>query len=83
MAALAAALVGERQVIVGVGVGGRERDGLEIGGDGLVQTFQLIEHVAEIEVGQHVTGVGHGGAAVELFGAAVLAQVKENGAEVD
>ena len=82
-AALAAALVGQRQVVMGVGVAGRERDGFAVGGDGLVEPVELVEHVAEIEVGQHVAGIGLGGAAVELFGAAVLAQMEKHGAQID
>ena len=50
---------------------------------GFVEPLELVEHVAEIEVGQHVAGIGLGGAAVEFFGAAILAQVKKDGAQVD
>ena len=55
----------------------------EVSGDGFVDALELVEHVAEIEVGQHVSGVGLGGAAVELLGAAELAQVEEQRAQVD
>ena len=82
-ALLAAALIGERQVVVGIGVGWRESDGFEIGGDGFVETFELIEHVAQIEIGQHVAGIGHGGVAIQFLSPAVLAEMEVDGAEVD
>ena len=68
---------------MGVGVARREGDGLAVGGDGFVEALKLVEHVAEIEVGQHISGVGLGGAAVELFGAAELAQMEVDRAEID
>ena len=61
---LSHAFVGQGQIVVGVGVAGRERNGLEVSGDGFVQPLQLVEDVAEIEEGQHVAGIGRGGAAV-------------------
>ncbi len=81
-AVFAGAFVGECQVVVGVGVAGRERDGLEVGGDGFLEALELVENVAEIEVGENITRVGLGGAAVEFLCAAELALVEDQRAQV-
>ena len=82
-AAVALALVGEGQVVVRVGVLRDEGDGALVGGNRVGQPLELVEHVAEVEEGERVLGVGLGGAAVELLGHGELAQVVVDGAEVD
>ena len=82
-AALVAALEGEREVVMRVGVAGREADGRLVGLDRLGQPLQLVERIAQIEERQRVVGIGDGGAAVELLGALELALVIKDGAEVD
>ncbi len=44
-AALAAALIGKGQVVMGVCVAGRELNSLAVIGDRLVEPLQLIEHI--------------------------------------
>ncbi len=56
---------------------------LLVGGDGVVQPLQFVEHVAEIEEGEGVAGVGLGGAPVHAFGAFEVALVVGDGAEID
>ena len=82
-AAFAFALVGEGQVVVGIGIARGENDGLAVGGDRFFEALQLVEDVAEVEEGQDVGGVFFGGAAVELLGAGKFAEVEVDGAEID
>src|SRR5271163_3933101 len=44
--------VGERQIIVCVGIAGHERDRTLVGFDRFRQAFHLIQHVAQVEEGQ-------------------------------
>jgi hypothetical protein len=57
-AAMALALVGEREVVVRVGVLRHQGNGSLVGGDGVGQALHLVEHVAQVEEGQRVLGVG-------------------------
>ena len=68
---------------MGVGVAGRKRYGLPVGGDRFVEALQLVKDVAQIEISQHISGIGLGGVTIEFFGAAKLAQVEKDGAQID
>ena len=83
LAALVLALIGERQVVVGVGVSGSEPNGGTVGVNGLAEPLQLVEDVAQIEEGQRVVRVGESRLAVEALGRGELALVVEDGPKVD
>jgi hypothetical protein len=82
-ATVALALVGEGEVVVGVGVLGDEGDGLLVGLGGFGETLHLVEDVAEVEEGEGIFGIGDGGAAVEALGLFVVALVVVDCAEID
>ena len=83
LAALVLALIGQRQVVVGVGVPGSEANGGTVGVNGLAEPLQLVEHVAQIEEGQRVVRIGESRLAVKALGSGELALVIEDGPEVD
>ena len=60
-------LVGERKVVVRVGVRRGQLQRTQIGLDRFRNTSRFVEHVAEIKVSQRVTRVGFNSAAVVLF----------------
>ena len=73
--ALSLSLVGERQVVVRVGVLRNQCDGLLVGGGCFGQPLHLVEHIAQIEERERILGVGDGRLAVVLLGLLVLAKV--------
>ena len=79
-AALALSLVGERKVVVRIGVVGNERDGALVGAERIRKALHLVEDVAQVDEGEGILGIGLGGATVELLGLCELAQVVVNGA---
>src|SRR5579862_7880742 len=82
-ATLALALIGKRQVVMGIGVAGRQENGPAVGLDGLFGPVEFVEHVAKVEEGEHVSRVGDGGSAIEFFSAAEAAHVKVNRSQID
>ena len=71
-ARLPGALIGERQVVVGIGVGGRKLQGRLIGSDCLYKALCLIQHVAKVEVSQRIAWIRLNSLTVVLFGQFVL-----------
>src|SRR5579862_1042370 len=67
LAGFADFLVGERQIVVGVGVGGSELQSSPVGKNSFLHTASLVEHVAEIEISERVARVGFNSVAVMLF----------------
>ena len=61
---LAESFVAESKIVMRVGVSGDEADGSAISGDGFGKALQFIEHIAEIEEGEGVFGIGLSCAAV-------------------
>src|ERR1700687_5752868 len=71
-------LVGQRQIVMRIGVSGSELQGSFVGANGFLYSASLIEHVAEIEVSERVTRIGFNGLAVMLFGQSkILAVIVE------
>ena len=77
LATLVLALIGQRQVVVGVGVPGCEADGGTVGVNGLAEPLQLVEHVAQVEEGERVVRVSKSRLPVEALGSGELALVVE------
>ena len=82
-ARLAKFFVGEREIVVSVGVGGGQRNGLTISFHRFGQASSLIEHVAQIKIGQSVARVGFDGGAIMLFCRSVIAAIVKERAQVD
>src|ERR1017187_8752050 len=82
-AGLALALVSEGQVIVGVGIARRQGYRLKVGSNGLLWPLHLVEHVAQIEEGQHVGRVSFSGSPVEFFCPGILSKMKVDGSQIN
>src|ERR1017187_4028694 len=68
LARFADLFVGQRQIVVGVGVGGSQLQGGLVRKNSFLHAAGLVEHVAEIEVSERVARVGFNGLAVVFFG---------------
>ena len=83
LARLANFFVGEGDVVVRVGVGGRELDGGLVGGNGFLHPSGFVEHVPQVEVGEGIAGIDLDGRAVVLLGEQVFLPVVVERAQVD
>ena len=81
-AALAHAFMGERQVVVSVGVLRYELNGALVGGDRFGQALQLVQHIAQVEKSQRVVGVDLRGGAIALLGFVIAMLVVEQRPQV-
>ena len=48
------AFIRKGQVVVSVGITGRQRNGLSVSGNRLIRPLKFVQHIAQIEKGQHV-----------------------------
>src|SRR6266446_6986845 len=83
LARLAYLLVGQRDVVVRVSVGGRELNRGLISFDGFLDASGFVEDVAQIEVGERVTWIDLDGRAVVLLGERVVLTVVIERAQID
>src|SRR5579871_1236361 len=82
-AGLADFFVGEREVVMSVGVGGSEQQGGFVRADRIRHAAGFIEHVAQIEIGQGVSRINVNGATIVLLRARVFLTVVIKRAQVD
>ena len=83
LAGLADLFVGQRQIVVRVGVGGSELQGGLVSNNGFLHAAGLVEHVAEIEVSEGVARVGFNRLAVMLFREGEILAVVVERAQID
>src|SRR5712692_1880941 len=83
LARLAHLLVGQRDVVVRVSIGGRELNRGLIGVDGFLDASGFVEHVAQVEMGERVAWIDLDRRAVVLFGERVFLTVVIESAQID
>ena len=83
LARLAHLLVGQRDVVVRVGVGGRELNRRLIRVDGLLDASGFVEHVAQVEIGKRIAGIDLNRRTVVPFGERVFLAVVVQRAQID
>ena len=80
---LALTFIGERQIVMRIGVSRSQLDSRAISRDGIVDAIRFVEHVAQVEVRQRVTRIGLNRETVMLFGRNKILTVVIKRAEVD
>ena len=72
------AFIGQREIIVGIGISGGKADGGPVGFDGLGQTLEFIEYIAEIEKGERIVRIGLDRLPIEPLRTGELLLIVEN-----
>src|SRR5580692_7239760 len=76
-------LAGQGEVVVRVGVSGRQLDGGSISGDCILNIAGFVEYVAQIEVGERIARVGSNSSAIMLLGGSEILAVVIQSSQVD
>src|SRR5271157_1818186 len=80
---LAETLISQRQVVMRIGIGGRQADGGGVSIHRFGDTARLVEHVAKVEVRQRIAGIGRHGVTVVLLTQDEVLPVVIQSAEID
>src|SRR5271157_2942939 len=80
---LAETFICQRQVVMRVGIGGRQADGGGVSGHSFGDAARLVEHVAKVEVRQRIAGIGRHGVTVVLLTQDEVLPVVIQSAQID